>query len=120
LSLLGSVVNIIFVIALIKRTAWARYFFIVTLVLSALVTFVAIGSISPNLSYSSVQVKMNSETGEFYGVPLDMPLAELSDGGAVTPLYVVLSVLLAVYIAGAGLLAFSKSVRLYFKFQKNP
>jgi hypothetical protein len=109
-ALLGSLVNIFCVIALIKRAAWARYFFIAVLIFSSIVTFVWLGRISPNLSYSDVQVKYDSATGQFYGIP-QIPLFQ---DEPVTPRYIILSVLLAVYLVCAALLAFSKSVKLSF------
>jgi hypothetical protein len=116
LSLFGSAIYIFFAIALIKGFETARYFFIAILILYSVSAFNALGEISPDLTRSDVRVMYNTQTGEFYGVPVE---TEAREEIPVSPLYILLTILLAVYIFCAVLLIFSKSVKVFFRCEKN-
>ncbi|MCL2455971.1 MAG: hypothetical protein FWD19_00305 [Defluviitaleaceae bacterium] len=112
ISLAGSAIYISFAVALVKRFEPARYFFIAILILYAVSAFGALGEISPNLTHSNTQTMYNAQTGEFFGVPLDI---EAPEKIPVSPMYILLSILLAIYIFCAAVLIFSKSVKVYLK-----
>jgi hypothetical protein len=116
LTLIVSFIYFSCAIHMIKRSERARYVVIAVLILSSVVTFVFLGAISPDFSRHSqnvqVQVMYDPITGQFYGVPMETLLSEISNE-PVSPLYIVLSVLLAAYIICAALLIFSKNVKVY-------